>query len=104
MSTLYSQLSISDLESELLRLQTAGQQAFDEARWSEYEVLMTKWYLVKSYQILPTVDIKIGRTYRLAEEYDRITVAYLDGIMAWGTRESTAAEDAVPIARLEEVD
>jgi hypothetical protein len=101
---LYSQMSTDKLQQELNQLQEQGQRAYDTENWSEYEVLMKKWYLAKSYQILPFTKIEIGRTYRLAEEYDRITVSKLEGVMAWGIRESTAVEFAVPIAMLQEQD
>lgn len=97
---LYSQMTPEALQQELEQLQPAGQRAHDAENWSEYEVLMQKWYLVKSYLIQSTVQIEIGRTYRLAEEYDRITVSKLEGVMAWGIRESTAEEFAVPVAML----
>jgi hypothetical protein len=59
--------------------------------------------LAKSYLIRDTVTIEIGRTYRLAEENDRLTVRHLEGVMAWGIRESTSEEAAVPIAMLEDL-
>jgi hypothetical protein len=101
---LYSQMTPEELQTEMDTLQTTGQRAHDTENWSEYEVVMKKWYLAKSYLILPTAEIQIGRTYRLAEEYDRITVSKLEGVMAWGIRESTTLESAVPIAMLVEKD
>jgi len=98
---LYSEMTADELSVEMKRLQQLGQAAYDGEAWSEYEVLMTKWYLAKSYEILPTVKIEIGRTYRIAEAYDRLTVDFLEGVMAWGTRESTSETDSLPIAMLE---
>lgn len=102
--SLYSEMTLEELRNEMKALQHSGQKAFDEKNWSEYEIHMTKWYLAKSYEILPTAPIQIGRTYRLAEEYDRFTVTGIEGIMAWGIRESSAETEAVPIARLEASD
>ncbi|CAM3719119.1 DUF1811 family protein [Alicyclobacillus pomorum] len=104
MKKLYSQMTPEELQAEMKHLQELGQAAFDEQRWSEYEVHMKKWYLAKSYLIKDTANIEIGRTYRIAEEYDRLTVSFIEGVMAWGTRESTAQSAAVPIAMLEEKD
>jgi hypothetical protein len=101
---LYSDMTKEQLEREMKSLQERGQKAYDAENWSEYEVLMTKWYLAKSYLILPNHRIQVGRTYKLAEEYDRLTVSRIEGVMAWGIKESTATEAAVPIAMLEEVD
>ena len=101
---LYSEMTTEELRTEMKKLQELGQKAFDEENWSEYEVHMTKWYLAKSYEILPHAQIEIGRTYRIAEEYDRLTVTGLEGVMAWGIRESTAETTAIPIARLDEYD
>ncbi len=99
---LYSKMSKSELTAEMETLQEQGQKAYDDEAWSQYEVLMQKWYLAKSYQIIDDFKIKIGATYRLAEEYDRITVTSQVGVMAWGIKESNATEVAVPIAMLSE--
>lgn len=96
----FSDMTKTQLEREMDKLQTEGQRAYDEARWSEYNVLMTKWYLAKSYLMLPATKMDIGRMYDLAEEYDRLTVTRLEGVMAWGIRESSGEETAIPIAML----
>lgn len=96
----FSQMTAEQLQQEMDKLQSNGQRAHDEERWSEYNILMTKWYLAKSYLIRGSTSIEIGSMYDLAEEYDRLTVTKVEGVMAWGIRESTMAEDAVPIAML----
>ncbi|MFD1673437.1 DUF1811 family protein [Alicyclobacillus fodiniaquatilis] len=101
---LYSDMSKEQLQKEMKELQQKGQRAFDEENWSEYEVHMTKWYLAKSYEMLPDAKIEVGRTYRLAEVYDRLTVTALEGVMAWGIQQSSGETIAVPIARLEAYD
>lgn len=95
-----SQMTPLQLTLEMDKLHATGQQAYDAQKWSAYHVVMTKWYLAKSYLIAPTTQVEIGRMYDLAEEHDRLTVTKLEGIMAWGIRESTAAEDSVPLAML----
>ncbi|MCF8565259.1 YfhH family protein [Alicyclobacillus tolerans] len=97
---LYSDMTPDELQRELDKLRDQGQAAYDNENWQEYEVLMTKWYLAKSYQIKPAAHIEIGRTYRLAEEYDQFTVTDVRGVMAWGTLASNAQQKAVPIAML----
>lgn len=101
---LYSEMTKSELQREMKTLQQLGQTAYDQQNWSEYEVHMTKWYLAKSYDMMPDHDIEIGHTYRIAEEYDRFTVTGFEGVMAWGIRESSAETDALPISRLEKYD
>lgn len=101
---LYSEMSSTELEATLSSLRDQGQIAYDAQNWSHYEVLMKKWYLAKSYLLLPAAQIDIGKTYRLTEEHDRITVTQLVGVMAWGIKESTATEVAVPIAMLSATD
>lgn len=101
---LYSEMSKEQLQVEMEELQRKGKRAFDEENWSEYEVHMTKWYLAKSYELLPDAKIEIGRTYRIAEEYDRLTVTGLEGVMAWGIRQTTGETTAIPIAQLDETD
>ena len=100
----YSEMSNEELKTEMKQLQEHGQAAYDNENWSEYEVQMTKWYLAKSYEILPHVRLEIGKTYRIAEEYDRLTVTGLEGVMAWGMRESSGETVALPIAKLDEFD
>lgn len=99
---LYSEMTREVLQMELDKLRDQGQKAFDEENWPEYEVLMTKWYLAKSYLIRPTANIEIGRSYRLTEEYDQLTVSKLEGVMAWGILMSTGMEKAIPLAMLDE--
>jgi hypothetical protein len=99
---LYSEMTPEQLQREMDKLRDQGQQAFDEKRWSEYEVLMTKWYLAKSYLLQSSLQIEIGHTYQLAEAPDeRLTVTKVKGVMAWGVRESDGKEVAVPIAMLQ---
>lgn len=97
---LLSQMTPAELQAEMDTLQAQGQIAFDQEDWSQYEVFMKKWYLAKSYLVRNQIQIEIGKTYELTEEYDRITVADVVGVMAWGTKESTLEEIAVPIAML----
>lgn len=92
-----------ELEIEMRELQSKGQAAFDAQNWSEYEVLMKKWYLAKSYLIQDSLHVQIGKTYGLTEEEDTITITKLEGVMAWGRRASTGIETAVPIAMLTDV-
>ncbi|MBX5437430.1 MAG: DUF1811 family protein [Alicyclobacillaceae bacterium] len=100
----YSEMTPAQLAAELEQLRCQGQRAYDARNWTEYHTLMTKWYLAKSYLIQPHARVEIGKTYRLAEEDDAIRVTHLKGIMAWGVRESTGDELAVPIAMLIGVD
>ncbi|QSO54345.1 DUF1811 family protein [Alicyclobacillus curvatus] len=97
---LYSTMSKEELQAEMDSLQNQGQSAYDAENWSEYEVLMKKWYLAKSYLIRDTISIDIGKTYHLTEEDGSITVTKLEGVMAWGHRDGSSIESAVPIAML----
>lgn len=97
---MFSDMSPEQLQTEMDKLRDQGQAAFDEQRWSEYEVLMKRWYLAKSYFIVNTFHPEIGKTYDLTEEHDTITVTKTKGVMAWGIRASTGMEAAVPLAML----
>lgn len=99
---LYSQMSREELVSEMNQLRDAGQHAFDTAAWSEYEVLMKKWYIAKSYLELSSFQLQTGHRYRLTEETDYLTASHQVGIMVWGIRESTGEELSVPLAMLTE--
>lgn len=100
---LYSEMTFDELKEEMKSLQELGRNALEDKRWNEYEIHMTKWYLAKSYEILPLHSIEVGRRYAIAEEeQEYFTVTGLEGIMAWGFRESTGETDSLPIARLEE--
>jgi Protein of unknown function (DUF1811) len=98
--TLYSRMTPDELQAEMRRVQQSGQVAYDKQNWSEYEILMKKWYLAKSYLILDSFPVQIGQTYSLIEEPDTFTVTKVEGVMAWGKRRSTQREGAVPIAML----
>ncbi|RIV28755.1 DUF1811 family protein [Alicyclobacillaceae bacterium I2511] len=97
---LLSDMTKGQLQREMDQVRDKGQAAYDAQNWIEYEVLMKRWYLAKSYLIHDSFQVQIGRTYALTEELDRLTVRELRGVMAWGIRESTAHESAVPIAML----
>ncbi|MCL6452209.1 MAG: YfhH family protein [Alicyclobacillus sp.] len=97
---LLSEMTKEELQAEMDRLREQGQVAFDEQRQTEYETLMQRWYLAKSYLIRDTFRPEIGRTYELEEELDSFTVTGQKGVMAWGIRFSTGLEGAVPIAML----
>jgi hypothetical protein len=101
---LYSEMTVDELKKEMKNLQKLGKNALEEKRWNEYEIHMTKWYLAKSYEMLASHSIEVGQRYAIAEEeQEYFTVTGLEGIMAWGFRESTGETDSLPIARLEEV-
>ena len=99
---LYSTMTADQLQREMDKLRDQGEAAFNTENWSEYEVLMKKWYLAKSYLIENEFIPTIGQTYHLTEEKETITVTKLEGIMAWGYRGSNGIEFAVPIAMLTE--
>jgi hypothetical protein len=99
---LYSEMTPEQLQREMDKLRDQGQKAFDEKNWSEYQVLMTRWYLAKSYLIQPTAKIEMGKVYRLTEAEDTLRVTHRKGVMAWGIRTSDGQEIAVPIAMLAE--
>ena len=70
-------VSPEELQDEMDKLQRLGQIAYDKEDWGMYNVYMTKWYLAKSFEMLPTVEIIIGKTYRIADDYDRLTITHL---------------------------
>ncbi|MBX6352571.1 MAG: DUF1811 family protein [Thermoflavifilum sp.] len=101
---LLSEMTPDQLRREMDKLRDQGQKAFDEKNWSEYQTLMTRWYLAKSYLIQDSVRLEKGRTYRLTEADDTLTVTHRKGVMAWGIRGSDGQEMAVPIAMLADLD
>lgn len=99
---LYSTMNKEELQAEMDKLQSQGKAAYDAENWSEYEVLMKKWYLAKSYLIHESITVEIGKTYHLTEEEGTITVTKQEGVMAWGHRNGRSIESAVPLAMLKE--
>lgn len=101
-TSLLSELTAEQLQAEMDKLRDQGQAAFNEQRWSVYEVCMKKWYLAKSYLIRDTFHVEIGRTYAIEDDHhaDTLTITKTKGVMAWGIRSSTGLEAAVPTAML----
>lgn len=97
---LYSDMTSEQLEREMKELQVEGQRAFERERWSEYEVVMHKWYLAKSYLVQDKIQLEIGKTYELIESPDQLTFTKREGVMAWGLRMTDGEEFAVPLAML----
>jgi hypothetical protein len=97
---LYSDMTEEQLSREMKELQEQGRRAFERERWSEYEVVMHKWYLARSYQLQDTMQLEMGKTYDLIESPDQLTLTKRKGVMAWGLRVSDGEEIAVPLAML----
>jgi hypothetical protein len=99
MATLYRDMTPTELEAEMTRLQDEGHRALAEERFEELDVLERKYYLAKSYTMNPD-EIKVGNLYTVIDTTDRLEVTRMDGVMAWGYRNGVRLEEAFPMAML----
>lgn len=97
----YSQMTKTELEQEIKRLEREEQQALQKSLESEAIILRQKRNIARSYLIDPST-ITPGKTYRVEGYVGLFTVEYLNGIMAWGTWEGSSEKVAYPIALLME--
>ncbi|WP_124728292.1 DUF1811 family protein [Staphylospora marina] len=99
--TLYSQLTPRQLQAEIARLEREEREAEQEGLPSKAAVARQKKNMARSYLMDPAT-IRTGTWYRLEDEDSRFFVERVLGVMAWGTREGSRVEEAVPIAVLKE--
>ncbi|MEW9669261.1 YfhH family protein [Ammoniphilus sp. 3BR4] len=95
----YSEMTVEELNHELLKLKEASMKKHQAGFFSEAAVLEQKFYMAKSYLLNPA-DFIPGQTYDVTGYEGKFTIKYLNGIMAWGHFDSSQEELAFPIARL----
>ncbi|MCI3921469.1 YfhH family protein [Paenibacillus sp. TRM 82003] len=92
----FSEMSAAELTEEIKRLAGAIEKSGAEG---ERDVLRQKWLLARSYLVRLSVTFAPG-TYRVEGEERKFTLAYVNGVMGWGTWPD-GEEGAVPLAALQ---
>lgn len=95
----YSEMTVEELNHELLKLKEASMKKHQAGFFSEAAVLEQKFYMAKSYLLNPA-DFVPGQAYGVTGYEGKFTITYLNGIMAWGHFAHSEEEVAFPIARL----
>ncbi|UCZ54096.1 YfhH family protein [Bacillus shivajii] len=98
----YSQMTEEELREEIADLKVKAQKAEQMGMVNEYAVHERKMTMAKAYMMDPNI-IEQGATYVIeGSTGETFTVSYLNGVFAWGTREHSHEEEALPISLLGE--
>lgn len=102
MNRRYSDMSEFELKEEIKQLREKVQQAMSMGNLSEMAVFERKSTMAQAYLLDPK-DFLPGETYYIKgdEEGAPLTIAFLDGVFAWGTRGSSEEQVGLPISLLE---
>lgn len=105
MNRRYSQMSEFELKEEIKELREKVQQALSMGNVSEMAVFERKATMARAYLMDPS-HFKSGEIYYIKgdDEGAPLTIDFLDGVFAWGTRGSSTEQVAFPISLLEKRD
>ncbi|MCD7036378.1 YfhH family protein [Metabacillus sp. GX 13764] len=98
-------MSEYELKTEIGGLKEKARKAEQLGMINEFAVLERKIAMAKAYLLNPE-DYKPGETYGIeGDPGEKFVIHYMNGVFAWGHRESTADnEEALPISMLEKTD
>ena len=102
MNRRYSEMSEFELREEIKQLREKVQQALSMGHTSEMAVFERKSTMAHDYLLDPT-QFKPGETYYIKgdDEGAPLTIAFIDGVFAWGTRGPAHEQVGFPISLLE---
>ncbi|QOR67085.1 YfhH family protein [Cytobacillus suaedae] len=96
----YSQMSEYELKQEIATLSEKARKAEQLGMVNEFAVLERKVVMAKAYLLNPE-DFKPGEVYEIeGDPGATFKIDYMNGIFAWGNREGSKEEDALPISML----
>lgn len=96
----YSQLSEYELNQEIAELKEKARKAEQLGMVNELAVLERKVAMAKAYLLNPK-DFHPGETYGIEEDPGSMfKITYLKGVFAWGHRDGSNIEEALPISLL----
>lgn len=104
MNKRFSQMTEFEIREALKELREKVQQAFSMGNTSEMAVYERKANMAEAYLLNPD-DFKPGESFYIKgdKEGAPLTIKYLDGVFAWGTR-GQEENVAFPISLLEKKD
>lgn len=96
----FSEMSETELKAEIASLHTKAQKAEQMGMVSEYAVYERKITMAKSYLLDPSM-FEAGETYSIeGDPGSSFKILYMNGIFAWGYRNSSSELEAFPISVL----
>ncbi|WP_096187910.1 YfhH family protein [Evansella halocellulosilytica] len=96
----YSQMTKEELTEEIAELKVKAQKAEQMGMVNEYAVHERKMTMAKAYMMDPE-EFNVGATYDIiGSSGETFTIAYMNGIFAWGKRNDNREEEALPISLL----
>jgi len=100
MSKRYSEMTLTELDMEIARLQKEGERSLAQGMVNELQILERKYYMAKSYLISP-VTIPKGFVTSVENENGSFVIDRMEGVMAWGKFQDCSEERAFPVAMLQ---
>lgn len=100
--TRFSQMSKDELIDEIKKLEQEEKEAVQSGWEFQAAVLKQKKNLARSYLIDPKT-IQTGELYQVEDHEGLFRVAYINGVMAWGSWEGSREEIAFPLSTLKPI-
>ncbi|ADU29236.1 YfhH family protein [Evansella cellulosilytica] len=95
----YSQMTQQELMSEIAQLKVKAQKAEQMGIINEYAVYERKMVMAQAYLMDPSA-FKAGDTYEIRDSQEQFKISYMNGVFAWGYRNDSSEEEALPISLL----
>lgn len=96
----YSRMKPAELQKEIAELKIKAQKAEQMGMINEYAVHERKMIMAQAYLIDPS-DFIPGMVYEIKDgENETFLIDYMNGVFAWGFRNSNQTKEAVPISVL----
>ncbi|SFF01952.1 YfhH family protein [Alteribacillus iranensis] len=96
----YSQMTAIELRNEIASLNEKAKKAEQMGMISEFAVYERKRVMAEAYLLDPD-DFMSGQTYNIKGEGGSFFVKFINGVFAWGYRNESEEEEALPISLLE---
>ncbi|MDG5786235.1 YfhH family protein [Evansella sp. AB-P1] len=96
----YSEMTQKELMDEIGDLKVKAQKAEQMGMVNEYAVHERKITMAQAYMMDPSV-FNSGDTYLIRDsKEDTFKISYMNGVFAWGYRNNSNEEEALPISLL----
>ncbi|CAM3901831.1 YfhH family protein [Alkalicoccus chagannorensis] len=100
MNAQYSRMTEEALREEIKELRVAAQKAEAKGMINEYAVHERKILMAEAY-LLDPADYEAGAVYSMKDDpAETFEINYMNGVFAWGYRNSGKKLEAVPISVL----
>ncbi|WP_420830416.1 YfhH family protein [Bacillus piscicola] len=96
----YSQMTALELRNEIAHLNEKAKKAEQMGMVSEFAVYERKRVMAEAYMLDPD-DFMSGQRYNIKRDGGTFFIKFINGVFAWGYREGSNEEEAIPISLLE---